>query len=49
VVERADDALADLAAVVEAGAVAEDLEALAVVALEQLGDQVAHGVAAEVR
>ena len=40
---------ADLAAVLGAGAIAEHLEAGAVVALEQLGDQVAHRVAAEIR
>ena len=48
VVERGDDAAAEVAAVLGAGAVAEDLEARPVVAFQQFDDQEPHGMAAEV-
>ncbi len=48
-VEGGDDAPAKGGPVLVAGAVAENLEAGTVVAFEQLGDQVAHRVAAKIR
>ncbi len=48
VVEAGDDAVPERGAVVVAGAVAEDFEAGAVVAFEEFGNEVAHGVAAKV-
>ena len=48
-VERGDEPLARVAAVVGAEAIADDLEALAIVPLDQLGDEGRRGVAAVVR